>query len=88
MMYMYVSNVIHNQTLSACALSSILKKLSLLTTSRMYELKGIIKEYFACRLIVLPYLSETPQTKYRLTGENVTLCCEAIANPQIEYFEW
>ncbi|XP_053392461.1 cartilage intermediate layer protein 1-like isoform X2 [Mercenaria mercenaria] len=38
--------------------------------------------------IVLPYLTETPQAKKRLSGENVTLCCEAVASPPIDYYEW
>ncbi|XP_060556147.1 cartilage intermediate layer protein 1-like [Ruditapes philippinarum] len=37
---------------------------------------------------ILPYLTETPQTKYRLKGEDATLCCQAIANPPIDYYEW
>ncbi|XP_060595014.1 cartilage intermediate layer protein 1-like [Ruditapes philippinarum] len=37
---------------------------------------------------ILPYLTETPQTKYRLKGEDATLCCQAKANPPIDYYEW
>ncbi|XP_060579023.1 cartilage intermediate layer protein 1-like isoform X2 [Ruditapes philippinarum] len=38
--------------------------------------------------LVLPYLTETPQSKSRLVGENVTLCCKAVASPAIVNYEW
>ncbi|XP_045210951.2 cartilage intermediate layer protein 1-like [Mercenaria mercenaria] len=38
--------------------------------------------------LVLPHFAETPESKYRLQGENVTMCCAAKANPPISYYEW
>ncbi|XP_053392462.1 cartilage intermediate layer protein 1-like [Mercenaria mercenaria] len=37
---------------------------------------------------VLPYLTEMPQSRRRLVGEDVSFCCTAAANPTIEYYEW
>ncbi|XP_060561874.1 cartilage intermediate layer protein 1-like [Ruditapes philippinarum] len=37
---------------------------------------------------VSPYLTKTPQSKNRLVGEDVTLCCDAVASPPINYYEW
>jgi hypothetical protein len=39
-------------------------------------------------VVVLPYLTEAPQSKSRLVGENVTLCCKAVASPAIVNYEW
>ncbi|KAK3598646.1 hypothetical protein CHS0354_024368 [Potamilus streckersoni] len=38
--------------------------------------------------IVLPYIISNPNSKYRLTGENVTLCCTAGGSPNVIYYEW
>lgn len=36
----------------------------------------------------LPKITEQPQSKYRLTGEDVVFCCAAFSSPAITYYEW